>query len=276
MARKFTAVACTALGLLGVPATASAAEAPAPPESLRISAGPYAGFQPCSKVVPQFASDSSGATFAATPATAPQPAAVASLEAGRPGEEPFFRKSDTSAAGYAWSFGIPDGTFSPGTYQFRVRAENGGEVSAWSSWCSFKVTTGAPTSASAAYSPDNGGFCLDVNAGSSADGTKIQTWECNGTPAQQWEWRSGIMVNPQSGKCLDVAAAGTANGTAVQLHTCNGSSAQRWEQVGEFGMRNPASGRCLDIPAADFRNGNGVQIYDCNGTVAQRWQPVAS
>ena len=28
--------------------------------------------------------------------------------------------------------------------------------------------------------------CLDVTGGSTADGTKLQIWDCNGTAAQAW------------------------------------------------------------------------------------------
>lgn len=267
-----------ALGMLGVPAAVSAAEAPGAPESLRISTGPYAGYQGCGgTAIPTFSTDGEFVTFAATPADAPQPQATATLEAGKPGEEPIFRKSDTSGNGYVWSFGVPKDTFAPGDYQFRVRQENGAELSPWSSWCTFKVTTSVPQPQGAALSPDGGKFCLDVNGGGTADGTKVQLWECNGTPAQQWGWTGpNELKNPQSGKCLDVTAAGTANGTKVQLYTCNLSGAQRWDLTDNNAYLNPNSGKCLDVPSSGFFNGNGVQIYDCNGTIAQRWQAVAA
>jgi chitinase len=126
--------------------------------------------------------------------------------------------------------------------------------------------------------------CLDVAAAAAADGTRIQQWTCNRSPAQQFRVENlgdgtSRLVVPASGKCVDVQGAGTANGTAVHLWTCNGTSAQsfRIEDLGGGDVRlvNPGSGRCLDVDAASSASGAKVQIWDCNGTMAQRWRPRA-
>ena len=74
-----------------------------------------------------------------------------------------------------------------------------------------------------------GDRCLDVNGSGTANGTKIQSWGCNGTAAQKFTFNTnGTVVNTSSGKCVDVNGNGTANGTLVQLWDCNGTTAQRW------------------------------------------------
>lgn len=127
--------------------------------------------------------------------------------------------------------------------------------------------------------------CLDVDAAASADGTRIQEWECNATAAQSFrvdDLGGGLarLVNPSSGKCVDVAAAGTADGTQVQLWSCNGTSAQsfRVEDAGNglVVLRNTGSDKCVDVNAAATANGTKVQIWTCNGTSAQLWRPVAA
>ena len=45
--------------------------------------------------------------------------------------------------------------------------------------------------------------CVDVAGGSSANGTRIQLWECNGTAAQRWGVTSDGTLEAL-GKCLDV------------------------------------------------------------------------
>src|SRR5689334_8444881 len=50
--------------------------------------------------------------------------------------------------------------------------------------------------------------CLDVDAAGSADGTRLQEYECNGTVAQSFrveDLGGGVarLVNPSSGKCVD-------------------------------------------------------------------------
>jgi chitinase len=127
--------------------------------------------------------------------------------------------------------------------------------------------------------------CLDVDAAASADGTRLQEWECNASVAQSFrveDLGGGLarLVNPSSGKCVDVAGAGTADGTQLQLWTCNGTSAQSFRLEdstnGTLVLRNSGSGKCVDVNAAATTNGTRVQIWTCNGTDAQRWKPVAS
>ena len=115
------------------------------------------------------------------------------------------------------------------------------------------------------------GKCADDDNRGTADGTKIQLYDCNGSVAQQFTVKSdgslGIM-----GKCLDVTHSGTANGTLVQLWTCNNSGAQQWRQQADGTLLNPESGRCLDDPNSSTTNGTQLQIYDCNSSNAQKWK----
>jgi beta-glucanase (GH16 family) len=117
----------------------------------------------------------------------------------------------------------------------------------------------------------NGGKCVDVAAASSADGTHVQLYTCNGTNAQVWTWSTGDSTIRALGKCMDVTSAGTANGTKVQLWTCNGTGAQVWQSRSDGSLFNPQSGRCLDDPAANTADGTQLQIWDCNGSPAQVW-----
>jgi O-glycosyl hydrolase len=113
------------------------------------------------------------------------------------------------------------------------------------------------------------GKCLDDYTGSSADGTKVDLWDCNNTPAQQWTvGNSLVQIN---GKCLDIVGAGsTANGTLVDLWDCNGGSNQVW--TAENGtLVNPASGKCLDDPGFSTTNGTQLEIWTCNGGSNQEW-----
>ncbi len=114
------------------------------------------------------------------------------------------------------------------------------------------------------------GKCVDVNAAGTANGTRIQIWNCNGSAAQQWTVQSDGSIRAV-GKCLDVASGGTANATKLQLWDCNGTGAQQWTYVaGTQALRNPQSGRCLDDPNSSTTDGTQLQIWDCNGTNAQR------
>ncbi|MEV0173197.1 RICIN domain-containing protein [Streptomyces sp. NPDC050803] len=269
-----------ATALLGVPAVAWAA-VPDVPEALRISNGPYAGFQLCGAQSPPTFSTANGSAplFAAdVRGVDPQPGLDGTIELARAGEQPFRTyQVNTGPVGHVWGIEIPTSTFSPGDYQWRIRAENGDGPSAWSAWCPFTVTGSQPTPTEFSYSPNGGKHCLDVSGASTADAARVQLWECNGSLGQTWRITSeGTLVNPHSGKCLDVADGGTANGTKVQIYTCNGTGAQQWryDQPTPAAFSNPASGKCLDVPYADFTNAVRLQIHECNGTSAQVWKQM--
>ncbi len=115
------------------------------------------------------------------------------------------------------------------------------------------------------------GKCLDVSDANTANGTRVQIWDCVPNVAQQlWSiFPDGSLRS--LGKCLDVDKRGTVNRTKVQLWDCNGGGNQKWEPY-DGGYRNPASGRCLDDPDGSAVNGTQVQIYDCvPSTNAQKW-----
>ncbi|MEE4543109.1 ricin-type beta-trefoil lectin domain protein [Streptomyces sp. V4-01] len=127
----------------------------------------------------------------------------------------------------------------------------------------------APVAVGGAVRSGVAGKCLDVNTGSSANGTAAQIWGCNGTGAQSWTAVPDGTLRAL-GKCLDVTGAGTANGSKVEIWDCNGGGNQQWQPY-NGGYRNPVSGRCLDDPAASATDGTQAVIWDCNGGANQQW-----
>jgi hypothetical protein len=129
-----------------------------------------------------------------------------------------------------------------------------------------------PGAAQAATGPITGlgGKCVDVNAASTANGTAIQLYDCNGSNAQQWTVGSDGSLQAL-GKCLDVTSAGTANGTTIQLWDCNGSNAQKWTANAAKNLVNTGSGKCLDATGNGSANGTRLQIWTCASTANQQW-----
>lgn len=116
------------------------------------------------------------------------------------------------------------------------------------------------------------GKCLDVAGGSSADGTAVQLWDCNGTAAQRWTVRADGTVQAL-GKCLDVTAGSTANGAKVQLYGCNGTGAQQWRHESSTGdLVNVPADKCLDASDNSSANGTRAQIWSCTGAANQKWR----
>ncbi|WP_225447098.1 ricin-type beta-trefoil lectin domain protein [Streptacidiphilus sp. PB12-B1b] len=111
--------------------------------------------------------------------------------------------------------------------------------------------------------------CVDDNTGSSADGTHVQMWDCNGTSAQNWtvETDGTIRIN---GKCMDITNASTADGAPVELWDCNGGGNQQWQA--QAGMLvNPVSGKCLDDTGYNITDGTQLELWTCNGGSNQQW-----
>ncbi len=114
------------------------------------------------------------------------------------------------------------------------------------------------------------GKCVDIAGASSANGTAVQLYDCNGTAAQTWTVGTDGTVRA-FGKCLDVAAAGTANGTLTQIYDCNGTGAQQWQAQSNGTLRNPVSNRCLDASNNSSANGTRLHLWDCFAGATQRW-----
>ena len=136
----------------------------------------------------------------------------------------------------------------------------------------YEVATGGSNPPTGRTGPITGigGKCVDVASASSANGTAVQLWACNGSNAQSWTVSSDGTLRAL-GKCMDISAAGTANGTVVQLYDCNGTGAQQWQAQSNGTLRNPASGRCLDATGPSSADGTRLQIWDCFGGSNQVW-----
>ncbi|MYS15784.1 ricin-type beta-trefoil lectin domain protein, partial [Streptomyces sp. SID4982] len=96
----------------------------------------------------------------------------------------------------------------------------------------------------------------DAPNGTTANGTRLRIWDCNGSAAQKFAVNGGAPVAAPGGKCVDVAADDSGvNGTPVQLWDCQTWSVdQHWFHRADTSLST--LGRCLDI------NGNGT----ANGT----------
>ncbi|MFF0390525.1 ricin-type beta-trefoil lectin domain protein [Kitasatospora sp. NPDC004615] len=115
------------------------------------------------------------------------------------------------------------------------------------------------------------GRCLDVNGSNTANGTAVQTWDCNPSTAQQWTLADDGSLQAL-GKCLDVPNSSTADYVKLQLWECNRSGAQKWELRPDGSLMNANSGKCLDAPDS---GGQGTQVTQhwCHGGLNQKWTP---
>ncbi|MFF8291445.1 RICIN domain-containing protein [Streptomyces sp. NPDC016309] len=128
------------------------------------------------------------------------------------------------------------------------------------------------------------GKALDVNAFSTADGTRIQQWTDQNTANQQWKLRPAgdgyyELVNRNSGKVLGIAGGSTAEGAAAEQQTDTSSSAQEWriDEVGGSGavtLTSRRSGQVLDVSGGSTAQGAAVIQYPGRGSTNQQWKLV--
>lgn len=102
------------------------------------------------------------------------------------------------------------------------------------------------------------GKCADVAGASTANGTAVQLYDCNGTGAQIWS-SPGDGTLRALGKCLDIADRSTGDGAAVQLWDCSGGANQQWVVSAARDIVNPAANKCLDVRDNNSANGTRLQ-----------------
>ncbi|GIG69226.1 ricin-type beta-trefoil lectin domain protein [Phytomonospora endophytica] len=115
------------------------------------------------------------------------------------------------------------------------------------------------------------GRCLDVPGSSTANGTRLQLWDCHGGTNQRWTYTANGQLTVFGGKCLDAGNQGTANGTAVIVWDCNGQSNQRWNLNAGGTITGVQSGLCLDATGQGTTNGTQLQLWACSNGANQQW-----
>jgi endoglucanase len=118
------------------------------------------------------------------------------------------------------------------------------------------------------------GKCLDVPGASTAAGTQVQIWDCNGQTNQTWTHTSSNQLTVYGGGsqlCLDAFNNQTAPGTKVQTWTCTGGANQQWSVNSNGTITGVQSGLCLDVTGANTADGALVELWTCNGGSNQHW-----
>ncbi|CAM5685164.1 hypothetical protein GCM10010266_10240 [Streptomyces griseomycini] len=121
------------------------------PEVLRISSGPYAGFQFCGDPAGDPVAGTDTPTFAATldsvappgaPEAGPGPRRKVSLEVETADGQQVIRKEMLSQSSHDVLYQPRSGVLDDGAYRWRVQVKEAGTKTPWTAWCSFTVQTG--------------------------------------------------------------------------------------------------------------------------------------
>ena len=146
------------------------------------------------------------------------------------------------------------------------------------------------------------GRVADLTDGATANGTRVQLWDANGTAAQSWSEsaaqtereRLDALASQNSGALADgeyaivsakaprmvadVADGSAANGANVRIWGSNATPAQRWrvthDRAGYVTLTSAKSGLALDVADGSASAGANVRQWTPNGTWAQKWVAV--
>ncbi|HEY2672248.1 MAG TPA: RICIN domain-containing protein [Rugosimonospora sp.] len=113
--------------------------------------------------------------------------------------------------------------------------------------------------------------CLDAYNNQTANGTKVEIWDCNGGANQQWTLTPSGQLQVYGTKCLDAYNNQTTNGTIVELWDCNGQTNQQWRMNADGTITGVQSGLCLDVTGGATANGTQIELWTCSGASNQRW-----
>jgi len=115
---------------------------------------------------------------------------------------------------------------------------------------------------------------LDVRGAVLANGTPVQIFDCNGTPAQDWviSLGEGPVVLAGTNFCLDAGSA-PANGVGMKIWECfSNLPAQDWFYTTDQRIALTNQGFCLDLTDGNLSNSNRVQTWKCtDGDQNQVW-----
>ncbi|KAF8890491.1 ricin B lectin domain-containing protein [Infundibulicybe gibba] len=119
--------------------------------------------------------------------------------------------------------------------------------------------------------------CLDVRAANFANGTPVQIFDCNGTPAQKWLISRGKTAVRLAGTnfCLD-AGSFPANALGMKIWQCyDNLPAQEWTYTPNNKISLNNKGLCLDLTNGGSWNWNQMQTWWCTpGNTNQIWTTV--
>eukprot|EP00775_Hariotina_reticulata_P007981 gene7981-8179_t len=125
--------------------------------------------------------------------------------------------------------------------------------------------------------------CMDVRYSGTADGTAVQLWECNGTPAQQWFADHLGRLHPYAApdKCLDIPNSRFENRVNLVIWSCHTYTNQNW--TSPFMTPRPAwnprdvmiksrlNNLVLDVSGYNYTNGGPVVMWGPGNQPNQRW-----
>lgn len=133
-----------------------------------------------------------------------------------------------------------------------------------------------------------GNWVLDLNGGSTADGTSVRIWAPNKSSAQRFTFASASTVKTDTAFAIksvlnqqlvmDIYGGSSDNLACLQIYNANNSQAQMFsfKQIGNglYEIVNVNSGKPFEARGGSVSNGGAISQYASNGTCAQHWSVI--
>lgn len=112
------------------------------------------------------------------------------------------------------------------------------------------------------------GVCIDVPGGSTAPGTQLGLWHCNGGGNQSFHATDAGELSVYGDLCVE-AVDGPIAGSALAIADCSGDASQQWRVNADLTISSGADpGLCLATPANEW----GVALAACDpSSPTQQW-----
>ncbi len=116
-------------------------------------------------------------------------------------------------------------------------------------------------------------WCLDVYHSGTADSTKVDIYNCNGSGSEQWVAEAdGNYINPESGRCLDDPNGSTTVGTQLEIRSCGNFASQEWalpytRPASQGDITAQDTQLCLDNFESRLKDRNTIDTHACDDDV---------
>jgi hypothetical protein len=120
--------------------------------------------------------------------------------------------------------------------------------------------------------------CVADNAGDTANGTPVLSYNCAESPQQIWNYSGSQIqgIGTNNGKSTCLTAGGLTIGSLVTLSSCESLNTQGWEILGYTSLYNEVVlslvGLCLDSSGGpSVGGGTQLVVNNCTGAASQNW-----
>jgi ricin-type beta-trefoil lectin protein len=115
------------------------------------------------------------------------------------------------------------------------------------------------------------GLCLDVKHNSTASGTPLQIYTCNGGANQAFSFTAANELRAFNNTQCVLPQSGTASPLPAVIAPCDGQAHQRWTVNADGSIVSQSTGMCLDVNGQGTAIQTAVNLWSCNGQTNQSW-----